>query len=292
LIHCIWPLIILASCNNNKQKEKTSNTMATKADSVDFKSGFSTVNGIKMYYETYGKGEPLVLIHGGGSTIQSTFGTIIPQLAADFSVIAVELQNHGRSGHRTVPQTFIQDADDVAALLKNLGISKASFFGFSNGGTTSMEIAIRHPEIVHKLVLAAAAFKRDGFIAGFFEGMSKATIANMPKELQSAFLEVNPDSVQLQDMFQKDRDRMIAFKDIPDEQLKSIKAPTLIITGDVDVTTNEHALTMRRLIPNSQLAIIPGGHGKCIGEITTIHDGNNDPEFVLPMIKAFLASIP
>ena len=262
--------------------------MVSTKDSIGFKSGLSVVNGIKMYYEIYGQGEPLVLIHGGGSTIQSSFGRIIPQLAEGFTVIAVELQNHGRSEHRSVPQTFTQDADDVTALLKNLGIDKAIFFGFSNGGTTSMEIAIRHPEIVHKLVLAAAAFKRDGFISGFFEGMNGATIDNMPHELKTAFLQVNSDSILLQDMFEKDRDRMIAFKDIPDEQVKSIKAPTLIISGDADVTTIEHNLVMHRLIPNSQLVIIPGSHGKYIGEITTIHDGNKDPEFVLPMIKAFL----
>src|SRR5687767_4904121 len=124
-------------------------TDGNKQDSMIFKNGYSVVNGIKMYYEIYGSGEPLVLIHGGGSTIQTTFGKIIPLLAKHFTIIAMDLQNHGRSGTRNVKQTFEQDAADVISLLKNLGISKASVLGFSNGGTTALEIGIRYPENVN-----------------------------------------------------------------------------------------------------------------------------------------------
>src|SRR6202046_1422559 len=94
------------------------------------KHGYSQVNGIKMYYEIYGQGKPLVLIHGGGSTIETTFGRVIPILAQKYKVIAMDLQAHGRTGDRDAPESFEQDADDVAALLKNLNISKAAFFGF------------------------------------------------------------------------------------------------------------------------------------------------------------------
>ena len=126
-------------------------------ESTLIKSGYSDVNGIKMYYETHGnKGDILVLIHGGGSTIGTTFGKILPLLAGDYHVIAVELQAHGRTSDRNSPESFEQDADDVAGLLHNLQISKASFFGFSNGGNTAMQIAVRHPEIVNKLIIASA----------------------------------------------------------------------------------------------------------------------------------------
>jgi pimeloyl-ACP methyl ester carboxylesterase len=259
----------------------------SKQASVNFKSGYSEVNGLRMYYEIYGSGEPLVLIHGGGSTIQTSFGRIIPLLAAHYTLIAVELQNHGHSGFRDVPETFDQDADDVAALLSNLKINKASFFGFSNGGSTAMKIAIRHPEIVNKLVLAAAAFKRDGFVPGFFDGFQNATLANMPQELKTAFLKINPDTAKLQIMFEKDSKRMMEFKDWDDGQIKSITAPALIINGDADVITPEHAVAMHRLIRNSQLAIIPGGHGKYIGEITTINY-ERDIDFIISLIKEFL----
>ncbi len=98
-------------------------------DSINYKSGFSNVNGLKMYYEAHGnKGEFLVLIHGGGSTIRTTFGRILPKLAEDYRVVAVELQAHGHTSDRNLPDSFEQDADDVAALLNNLHISKASFF--------------------------------------------------------------------------------------------------------------------------------------------------------------------
>src|ERR1700750_1743663 len=108
---------------------------------------YATVNGLHMYYEVHGTGKPLVLIHGAASTIHSTFGRILPVLAKAHQVIAVELQAHGHSDNRDGRQiTFEQDADDVAALLKQLHIAKADIFGFSNGGTTALQIAIRIPD--------------------------------------------------------------------------------------------------------------------------------------------------
>ena len=279
-------LIILLSCNSDQKENKTIKAVMT--DSLNFKSNYSDVNGIRMYYEIYGQGAPLVLIHGGGSTIQSSFEKIIPGLAKHYTVIAVELQNHGRSGFRDSPETFEQDADDVAALLSNLGITKTSFFGFSNGGTTAMQIAIRHPAIVDKLVLAATAYKRDGFLPGFFDGMQHATFSDMPQGLKDAFLKVTPDSNKLLIMFEKDRDRMIGFKNLTDEQVRSINSPALIIIGDADVITPEHAVEMYRLIPNSELVVIPGGHGKYIGEITTLPNNTKDIDFVVAVTNEFL----
>ena len=169
------------------------NILKTQSDTMAT-GKYANVNGIKMYYEIHGEGKPLVLIHGGGSTIQTTFGSVLPIFAKKYKVIAVELQAHGHTSDRNAPETFQQDADDVAALLQQLGISKASFFGFSNGGTTSLQIAIRHPEVVDKLVIASGAYQREGFIPGFFEGMQHASLANMPKPLQDAFLKINPDT--------------------------------------------------------------------------------------------------
>src|SRR4051812_38629477 len=120
------------------------------------KSGYAEVNGITMYYEIYGQGKPLVLIHGGGSTIQTSFTYLIPLLADEFQIIAMDLQNHGRSGARAIPQTFEQDAADVLTLLDTLKIDKANFLGFSNGGTTAMLIASSRPERVEKLIVVAA----------------------------------------------------------------------------------------------------------------------------------------
>ena len=267
----------------------TGNCQVTNAQTKVMKTqtGYAHVNGIKMYYEIHGEGKPLVLIHGGGSTIQTTFGKVLPLLAGKYKVIAVELQAHGHTSDRNAPETFQQDADDVAALLQQLNILKASFFGFSNGGTTSLQIAIRHPAIVDKLVIASGVYQREGMIPGFFDMMQHASLANMPKPLQEAFLKINPDSGALLIMHNKDRDRMIAFTDISDDDLRSIKAPALIINGDKDVVTNEHVLKMSRLIPKAELMILPGEHGAYLGEICTAVPGSKLPEMTVEVVEEF-----
>ena len=232
---------------------------------MNFKKGYSNVNGISMYYEIHGDGEPLVLVHGGGSTINTTFGEVIPMFAEDFRVVAVELQAHGHTSDRDSPESFEQDADDVATLLDNLHISKASFFGFSNGGSTVMQIANRHPEIVNKLIIASTFYKREGMIPGFFESMQQADINKLPKVLEQEFLKINPDFSKLLNMFNKDRERMLNFTDWKEEILSSIKAPSLILSGDKDVVLAEHAVAMSKLISNSRLMILPSDHGSYIG---------------------------
>lgn len=261
---------------------------AISNDSLISKSGYSEVNGLKMYYEIYGQGKPLVLIHGGGSTIQTSFEKVILLFAKNRKVIAVELQAHGRTSDRNADLSFEQDADDVATLLKNLNIDKADFFGFSNGGTTTLQIAIRHPEIVDKIILGSALAKRNGVPTWFWDFMKQARLENMPEQLKVAYRQVAPDTDSLQTMHDRDAKRMVNFKDIPDDKLKSIKAPTLIIIGDKDVITPEHAVEMNRLISNSQLAIIPGGHGEYIGEVTTLKPDFKESYLVVPMIEKFL----
>ena len=256
--------------------------------SRDSSSGYAPVNGLKMYYEMHGKGTPLVLIHGGGSTIQSTFGVILPLLAKHYKVIAVELQAHGRTNDRNSAETFEQDANDVAGLLQFLKINKPHFMGFSNGGQTAMQIGISHPNIVNKLVLISCFYKRDGALPGFFDSMPNATLDNMPAPLKTAYLAVNNDSNGLQAMFNRDKERMVHFKDWPDEQLQSIKAPTLIIAGDHDVVTPAHAVKMSQIIPNAQLMILPGTHGSFIDEVCTAIEGSKMPEATVAVIEEFL----
>jgi pimeloyl-ACP methyl ester carboxylesterase len=253
-------------------------------------SGYAPVNGLNMYYEIHGEGPmPLVLIHGGGSTIESTFGIILPLLVTGYKIIAVELQAHGRTGDRDAPESFEQDADDVAALLKYLQIDKANFSGFSNGGSTTMQIAIRHPQLVNKIVVIAGAYKRDGFIQGFFDGFGGVTLANMPKSLQDAYLKVAPDKNGLQVMFDKDVQRMVNFKDWPDDDLRSIKAAALIINAQHDVIIPQHAVEIANLIPNAQLAILPGIHGAFIGAAeANAKKGGNWPTITAALIKEFL----
>ena len=264
--------------------------MATTSTDSNFTSDYSMVNGIKMYYEIHGSGQPLVLLHGGGSTINITFGRMIPLLAQKHQIIAMDLQAHGKTADRNQPSSFEQDADDVAALLQNLNVKKADFFGFSNGGSSVMQIGIRHPQLVNKLIIASAFYKKSGMMAGFFEGMQHATIDMMPPQVKDAYLAEVNDQELLQLMFDRDSQRMKDFTDWPDSALQSIKSNTLILMGDQDVMTTEHGVEMSRMIPDARLAILPGGHGDYLGDVTTLNNGQWKQQWVVELIEDFLAS--
>jgi pimeloyl-ACP methyl ester carboxylesterase len=273
--------IIVMACkdHDNKTMQQTAQSPVT---------GYAPVNGINMYYEIHGQGNPLVLIHGGGSTIGTTFGNILPLLAKNHQVIAVELQAHGHTNDRGAPSSFEQDADDVAVLLDHLKIAKADFFGFSNGGNTAMKIGIRHPDLANKLIIASAFYKREGMMKGFFEGMEHANLGNMPGYLKEAFMKINNDSAKLEVMFNRDKTRMLQFQDWKDEDLALIKAPSLVLAGDHDVMTNEHTAEMASKITNSKLLIVPGNHGSFIMEASSGKSESEIPKLVLEVIEEFL----
>ncbi len=262
---------IISSCNNPDKKTMSSYTTSNETKS-DSSSGYASVNGLKMYYEIHGAGTPLVLIHGGGSTIQTTFGRVLHDFAKTHQVIAVEMQAHGHTADIDRPLSFQQDADDIAELLKQLKIDKADIFGFSNGASTALQFAIRHPEATNKIIVASTFYKKAGAPDWFWDMMSNATFEGMPQPYKDAFLKINPDTNALHRMYERDVARMQSFPDITDEQMRSIKSPAFIIIGDKDVTTAEHIVEMQRLIANSRLAIIPGGHGEYIGEMTMPQD--------------------
>ena len=248
---------------------------------------YANVNGLKMYYEVHGHGFPLVLIHGGGSTIGTTFGRVLPALARTHKVIAVEMQAHGHTADIDRPLGFEQDADDIAELLKQLRISKADIFGFSNGASTALEMAIRHPELVNKIIVASTMYKKDGAYPWLWDMMKHPAFEGMPQPLKDAYLEINPDKEALHRMYKRDVERMQAFKDIKEDDIKAIAAPALIIVGDNDVVRPEHAVEMFRQMQHAKLTILPGGHGEYIGEITTIKPGQNNYP-ALQVIETFL----
>jgi len=138
------------------------------------------------------------------------------------------------------------------------------------------------------MILASAVAKRSGMPDWFWGFMSQATLENMPEQLKEEYLKVAADPKGLQVMHDRDAKRMVNFKDISDEQIKAITIPTLIINGDKDVVLPEHALELHRQIANSDLAIIPGGHGEYIGEITTVTSNFKESDLVVPMIEKFL----
>jgi pimeloyl-ACP methyl ester carboxylesterase len=255
-------------------------------------SGHVPVNGISMYYEVHGRrdGVPLVLLHGGGSTIEVTFSRVLPVFAGSRRVIAVEEQGHGRTTDRDGPVTFESSADDVAALLRYLRVDKADIFGFSNGASVALQLAIRHPQLVRKMVFASSITKRDGAQPQLWKFMEQADFSIMPQPLKDAFLRVNPDEQQLKTMHDKDAARMQNFKDVPDVLVGSVRAPTLIVLGDQDIVKLEHAVELTRLIAGARLLVVPGGHGDYLGEAVMTQQDTRYPELTARLIEHFLDS--
>lgn len=279
-------LILLLSACSNKAEIQTMSTETKKEQT--FKSAYAKINGINMYYEIHGSGDPLVMIHGGGSTMITSFKTITPLLAQSRQVITVDMQAHGKTSDRNGPQTFQQGADDIAELLKHLNIGKADILGFSNGGQAAMEVAIRHPEKVRKLVLLSIFYKRSGSPPQFWEFLKQGTFEQLPKVYKEEFLKVNNDTAALINMYNKDAERMLSFTDWPDEALKSIKMPALIVMGDQDVASVEHAAEMHRLIQNSRLVILPGNHGSYFGEAMSWGQKSKTPQAFVSILEEFL----
>jgi pimeloyl-ACP methyl ester carboxylesterase len=226
------------------------------------KIGYAPVNGLKIYYEIHvapdGKNPPLVLLHGGGSTIETSFGKVLSSFAKSRQVIAFEQQGHGHTADINRPFTFEQTADDTAALLRHLKIERADFFCYSNGGNVALQVGIRHPNLVRKLIVASAIFKRDGLYPEFWDSMKHATLQNMPIELREAYLRVAPNPENLSTFHSKCVKRMLEFKDWRPEDIQSIDAPTMVMIGDADIVRPEHAVEMFRLLPHAQLAVLPG----------------------------------
>lgn len=247
-------------------------------------SDYAPINGLRLYYEVHdapGQGHhPLLLLHGGGDTIKTSFGAILPELARKRRVIAFEQQGYGHTADiPNRPFSFEQSADDTAALLDYLRIPQADLFGFSNGGTIALQVAIRHPRLVRKLIVASGFFNHDGAEPAFWNGFPTATIEAMPPVLRDAYLEVAPDPTGLQVMFDKAVNRMRNFKDIPADTIRSIAAPTLVVCGDSDVMRPEHAVQEFRLLPHGQLAVLPGtGHMELTARTA----------WLVPMIEEFL----
>ena len=256
--------------------------------SADPNGDYADVNGIRMYYEVHGAGKPLVLIHGGGSTISTSFGRVLPHFARTRMAIAVEMQAHGRTSDRDEPVSFRQDADDITELLRQLEITSADIFGFSNGGQTGIELAIRHPDLVRSLIVASGFHRRDCAPAGFWTGFETAQLSEMPQIYQDEFIKLGGDRDALLNMFKKDVERMRNFSGWSDDDLRSITCPTMVVAGNHDLPSPEKAVEMFRLFPDAQLVILPGAHGTYMGEAMSANADSRVPELFAAMIDEFL----
>jgi pimeloyl-ACP methyl ester carboxylesterase len=231
---------------------------------------YASVNGLEMYYEIHGTGQPLVLLHGAFSAIGTSFGNVLPELAKTRQVIAFEMQAHGRTADIDRPLTIEQMADDTAAALRQLGIENADFFGYSMGAGVALQIAIRHPEVVRKLVLASVTYNKSGVHPGLMEGLAEMKPEMMfGSPWHEEYTRIAPNPEDFPTLFAKKTQMDREIQDLPAEAIEAIKAPTLLIIGDSDIVRPEHTVEMFRLLgggvagdlaglPNSQLAILPG----------------------------------
>ncbi len=238
------------------------------ATSATPQTGYAPVNGLQMYYEIHGEGEPLLLLHGAFGTIE-LWGPILATLSENHQVIAVEFQGHGRTADIDRPLTYEQLVEDTAALMRYLDIEQADIVGYSLGGIVALGLAIEHPDLVRKLVVAGANYNNDGLYPeslAAIESLTPEMFAGSPPE--TAYLEVAPNPDAFPTLVAKIVELDRAFSGWREEDLQSIEAPALVINGDSDIRP-EHAAALFRLlgggvpgdlvgIPRSRLAILPG----------------------------------
>jgi pimeloyl-ACP methyl ester carboxylesterase len=292
---------VMASCQSQqKENQATARRSDSKApkDTVmsqntkPAESGYAAINGLKMYYEVYGNGKPIVLIHGSFMTIPLNWSQIIPLLAKDRKVIVTEMQGHGRT--RDISREFSYEgmADDVAGLLRHLKIDSADILGYSMGGGIAFQFAIRHPKQVRRLVVLSGTYTHDGWwpdVEALYSTMNASMFKGSSIEKQYDSLGNDPAH------FPEFIKRVISIDLKPydwSNDVKNIKAPIFMAIGDADGVRYEHALELFRAkgggkmgdihgLPKSRLAILPG----------TTHIGMMQrTDWLIPMITDFLDS--
>jgi pimeloyl-ACP methyl ester carboxylesterase len=235
----------------------------------DARTGYTEIGDLRMYYEIHGTGAPLLLLHGAYMTVDM-LRPLRDGLAAHRQVITPELQGHGRTNDVDRPMSYEQLADDCAALLEQLDVEEADVMGYSMGGATTLQLAIRHPARVRKIVVASAGFRSDGQpqeAIDMFPTITPDLFKGSPME--EAYLRLAPDP----DHFSAFVEKMTAMDTRefawPDHEISGIAAPTLIVLGDSDGVRLEHAVELFKLrgggvmgdlsgMPASQLAVLPG----------------------------------
>jgi pimeloyl-ACP methyl ester carboxylesterase len=255
-------------------------------------TGYAPVNGLKMYYEVHGSGEPVVLLHGAFMSITGDWNDWVNELAKTRKVIAIEMQGHGRTADINRDITYENLSDDVAALLDYLKIERADIVGYSLGAGTAMQCAIRHPEKVRKVVSISAPFRRDGWVKeanDFWPTFTWEIFKGTPMEAEYKRLSPTPD--KFPDFVNHIKATALKPYDFGAEKLKATKAPMFFIHGDADGVRLDHIAEMFRLKgggeihgdmqprPASRLAILPDTtHVTLMNRLTTI----------VPMINDFL----
>jgi len=261
------------------------------------RGSYARVNGLDLYYELHGSGQPLVVLPGSFWTIEA-MGELVPQLATTRRVIAVELQGHGHTADIDRPLSFESMADDIAALITSLGLEQADLFGYSLGGGVALQTAIRHPEVVRKLALASTAFKRDGWYPEDLAAMSAISaeaFAGTP--IHDAYLRTSPKPDAWPTVVAKVRQLVTSDYDWT-AGVAALKTPTLILVGDADGLRLAHEVEFFGLLgggqadgdlaglPRASLAVLPATTH--VGWAPPYHGIMTRTHLLLPILTEFL----
>lgn len=288
--------VLMASCQPHPKDEQNVSTEPKETTTTQSikpaETGYADVNGLKMYYEVYGQGKPIVLIHGAFMTIPLNWSHIIPLFAKDRKVIVAEMQGHGRTRDISREFSFEGMADDVSGLLKHLKIDSADIVGYSMGGGVAFQVAVRHPEQVRRLVILSGVYAHNGWwpdAEASFASITSDMFKGSPIEKQYDSLGNDPAhfSAFVKRVMSMDLKPYDWSKDV-----KNIKAPIFMAIGDADGVRYEHALELFRAkgggkmgdihgLPKSRLAIIPGATHIGMMQQTNV---------LIPMIDEFLDS--
>ena len=263
------------------------------------RGSYARVNGLDLYYELHGSGQPLVVLPGAFWTIEA-MGELVPQLAASRRIIAVELQGHGHTADIERPLRYEWLADDIAALIRHLGLAQADIFGYSLGGGVALQTALRHPEVVRKLALASTAFKRDGWYPedlAAMSAMSAEAFAGTP--IHDAYLRTSPVPEAWPSVVAKVRQMVTSDYDWT-AGVAALTTPTLILVGDADGLRLAHAVEFFGLLgggkadgdmaglPPAQLAVLPATTH--VGWAPPYHGIMTRTQLLLPILTEFLES--
>jgi len=246
-------------------------------------TGYVDVNGLHMYHEIDGAGSPLVLLHGGMLTTEY-FAPLVPGLARKHQVIAVDMQGHGRTNDTDRTITPAALATDIVGLLDHLGIDRAHVLGHSLGAAVALELAVSHPGRVRSIVPISASVRADGMHEDLTDPAKMATSSRLPTQqdfagFRETYLRLSPHPGHFDEFFAALSQSAADSQGWSDAQLAAITAPVLIVLGDHDFVTIEHAALMQHLIPGSELAVLPN---------TTHMTAASRADLLLPMLADFL----
>lgn len=256
----------------------------------NYTANYAPINGLNLYYEIHGTGEPLVLLHGAYMHTDS-MQPLLSDLARTRQVITLDFQAHGRTADIDRPIRMETLADDVAALFQHLNLSQADVFGYSLGAGVAVQLTVRHPELVRKLVAASVSYTTAGMYAEMMAGMDTITPEMFEgTPWKAEYDKVSPNPAAFPTLVAKLKDLDTTIYDWTAESIQSIKAPTFLIIGDSDIIKPEHIVEMFRLLgggvpgdlaglPNSRLAILPG---------TTHVTVMDRSAWLVPMVEEFL----